>query len=425
MHFLNEFLQSFSPAQTGHLFMWVLSALAVVLLVLIVERYWDITSKVSLNAPLFIQDITALLREGNFEEAQRICRFGGQRPLPKILGAAIEKLGTFPELVVASMEEAALSVLPGLEKRLNAVAVCGNLATLLGLMGTIYGLILSFAAVAQDGIPASEKASMLATGISTAMNTTLLGLVIAIPSVLAYAFLRGRVDEAHQEIDRYTLSLLKNLNIPNVTKSYSLSSRRIKEEIDTEPNMVPFMNLMVVLIPLLLSSSEFVKLGMIEIKLPESIAEQAGEALGEGSQKDKTLDLTIVVTAQGFRLRHSFGDSDNAGDSIALVGGEYDFDALNISLQEIKRKALLEILGLVSSDIPQSAALHELYRAYISRDFSSVKHLSDHENLSIAAEETVNYQTVISVMDAARGINVQGIGVTMFPNVSIAGGVAQ
>jgi biopolymer transport protein ExbB len=106
-------------------------------------------------------------------------------------------------------------------------------------MGTIYGLILAFAAVASPDVSPVEKSSLLAVGISAAMNTTLLGLMIAVPCVLTYSILRSRVDGIVAEIDRYAVAMIKVLTPADmVLKSYKVSDRRIKEEVETEPNMV-------------------------------------------------------------------------------------------------------------------------------------------------------------------------------------------
>ncbi len=431
MDSFQEFFLSFQPSQNGFVFMWVLTGVALLAVAVTIERWWDIGRRTNVNAPAFMANLLRLVRENRLQDAYALCASGKRRALPRILGAGIKKSSISPALIRTAMEEESLHMIPVLEKRLNTLVTCGNLATLLGLMGTIYGLILSFAAVAQPDISPVEKTSMLATGISAAMNTTLMGLIIAVPCVLSFSFFRSRVDDTVAEIDRYAVTLLKVL-VPQkaVQRSYKVSARRMKEEVETEPNMVPFMNLMVVLIPLLLSSSEFVKLGMVEIKLPESAQSSGGAGGGEDEQKKEAkLELGVVITKKGFSLFHHFkedgesGERDTTAAEIPVTGGEYDYAALTRELAKVKKKALVEILGSVGVENTGSMSLAELYLQFTRIEDGELPTLKDHQMIKIVADEKTKYQTVIAVMDAARGVRTSRGKVTMFPDVSIAGGV--
>ena len=429
MDIFREFVIAFSPQQSGFFFMWILAGIAFVVVLMMLERWFFLNRYTNIDAGRFVDRLLALVRDDKLPDAHALCASGSSRALPAVLGAGIKRAIEVPEMIALGMEEESLHVLPRLEKRLNLIVTFGNLATLLGLMGTIYGLILAFAAVAQPDVSPVEKSSMLAVGISAAMNTTLLGLVIAVPCVLIYSIFRSRVDETVAEIDRYAVTLMKVL-LPEsgVKKSYRVSDRRIREEVDTEPNIVPFMNLMVVLIPLLLSSSEFVKLGMIELKLPESAAGGGGPGGEEEEKKNARVDLGIVITEKGFNLFHYFKkDSAATGGDVEIpkVNGEYDFAALNKKVAEVKRQALYEIIRLAKPDLPREMELWKLSVLYSKNDLSSVTMFSDHENVKIVADDKIHYQTVVSVMDAARGVKTPNGNVTLFPNVSIAGGIVQ
>jgi len=83
-----------------------------------------------------------------------------------------------------------------------------NVATLVGLMGTIYGLIAAFKSVSAPGIDQAEKSRMLAAGISVAMNTTLTGLLIAVPSILVYTYIHNKTVKIIDEIDEHTVKLI-------------------------------------------------------------------------------------------------------------------------------------------------------------------------------------------------------------------------
>lgn len=420
--------------------MWVLALMALCAVILVIERWFDIGKRTAVDAESFTNRIKQLLEENKREEAIQLCDAGGKRVLPKIFGAGIRKSAEQSELVRNVMEQETLHVIPILEKRSSYILMFANTATLVGLMGTIYGLILSFAAVARPDVAPVEKSSLLASGISTAMNTTLLGLIISVPCVLAYSILRSKSDRAIQEIDRYSVSLLRILlPVSGISKNYRLSARRIKEEIQSEADIKPMMNLMVILIPLLLSSSEFVKIGAIELKLPQS-SSAASNASVPQQKKDALLDLGIYITDKGFNLYHYFKskqheeqdedsgstdtDSDNSVD-IPKNNGAYDYEALNAELAKVKQKVLLEIIRSVNPGVASDAALVKLFNYYIKNDFDAIEMFKDHEAVKIIAEEQVKYQTVISVMDAARGTRSAAGIVTLFPDVSLGGGIVQ
>jgi biopolymer transport protein ExbD len=222
--------------------------------------------------------------------------------------------------------------------------------------------------------------------------------------------------------------------VDTVQKGYKVSGRRVKEEVDTEPNIAPMMNLMVILIPLLLSSAEFIKIGAIELKLPETAQGGGGSGDQAGDEKKVAkLDLGVVVTARGFDLFHHFKENQQEPQQqqgprkaeIPKQGEEYDFKALNARLAEVKRQALIEILRSVHPSVPDNATLIQLYRKYSQGDYSSIEAFRDHENVKIVAEDTIKYRTVVGVMDAARGASSSYGTVTMFPQVSIAGGIIQ
>lgn len=439
MSLFQELLGSFLPSSDGFVFMWTLALVALTAAALTIDRLLDIGRRTDVDAGPFADRIKALVREGKLDEALRMCVAGGKRALPRILGAGVRRAQSVPEMVRGAMEEETLHMVPLLEKRLGILMMLGNVSTLVGLMGTIYGLILSFQAVAHPEVAAVEKSSLLAAGISTAMNTTLLGLMISVPCILIYSLLRSRIDHAVGDIDRYAVSVLKLL-VPaeQVGKTYKVSGRRIREEVDTEPNIAPMMNLMVILIPLLLTSAEFVKIGAVELKLPEASARSGGGG-GDASEADKeaTLDLGVVITSEGFNLYHYFREEPERPEGpeepepvedepdIPRANGEYDFVALNGALAEVKRRALREILAVVHPSVPEDASLIKLYTAYAKGDFAAIRLFRDHENVKVVAEDTIKYQTVVSVMDAARGRSTDHGKVTMFPNVSLAGGVVQ
>jgi|WetSurMetagenome_2_1015567.scaffolds.fasta_scaffold02431_7 biopolymer transport protein ExbB len=436
MGIFGELLRCFLPSHDAFVFMWLLAALGLSAVMVTLERWLSTNSRTDYDAASLFTRIKRLIEDKNLDEAYRICASGEHRALPRILGAGIKKAQVEPHLVEGAMGEESTHMAAAMEKRLSLLVMFSNVSTLLGLLGTVFGLIMSFAAVGKPGVAAVEKSSLLAAGISTAMNSTLVGLSISVPCIMAYAFLRARVDQALVEVDRYAVAILNLLNPPTgEQKKLNSLIRRSGEEEVADTDVTPMLNLMVMLIPFLLTSSEFVKMGAIELKLPESSQGGGGGGGGAESQQEIKLDAAVVITAKGFNLFHYFNQAEKAAQAnqtlgekppdIPLVNGEYNFDTLNARLAEVKRKALIEILKAYAPSIPPDASLYQLYKAYSSRDMSGNTVFTDNEAIKLVGEEKIKYKTVVAVMDAARGTRTPDGNVTMFPNVSIAGGIVQ
>jgi biopolymer transport protein ExbB/TolQ len=155
------------------------------------------------------EKILALLKSqimaGNIQGAIKVCS-GNPTPMTRIIQAGLTKFNRPDHEVQAAMDEAALSELPKLEKRTGYLAMLGNVATLVGLLGTILGLIHSFAGVA--GVDPSMKATLLAKGISEAMNCTAFGLITAVPALLAFAILNGWTQGVLDDINEVSVQVV-------------------------------------------------------------------------------------------------------------------------------------------------------------------------------------------------------------------------
>jgi biopolymer transport protein ExbB len=429
MEILNELWRCFLPAHEAFIFMWALAVLGMVAVFITFERWFDINRRTDYDAPAFFEHIKGLLLEKKFNEALQICLSSGNRALPRILGAGIRKAQIEPMLVTGAMTEESVHMSSRMEKRLSLLVMFGNVSTLLGLLGTVFGLIMSFAAVGRPGVAPVEKSAMLATGISAAMNATLVGLSISIPCVMVYSWLRARVDMALTEIDRYAIAILKILSPPSVkVKGLASIGRRREEEEPADIELTPMLNLMVMLIPFLLSSSEFVKIGAIEMKLPEASA-SGGGGEGGGVEEGAKLDLGLVITSKGFSIYHYFRTDSAAAPAagkesdIPFKNGDYDFDELSKKLADVKHKALEQIVKPYTAGVSAATPLYDLYAAFQKIPPGPLGAFEDHESVKIVAEEKIKYKVVVAVMDAARGIRTPEGNVTMFPNVSIAGGI--
>jgi biopolymer transport protein ExbB len=148
-----------------------------------------------------------LLQDGRFDKAQALAN-DGDVAIGKIVTYGIERLKTphRRDDVDSAMEEGMMEIVPRLEKRTHYLATFANVITLVGLLGTIIGLIKAFTAVAN--VNPAEKAELLAASISIAMNNTAFALMVAIPFLLIHAFLQARATEIVDSLEAAKISFL-------------------------------------------------------------------------------------------------------------------------------------------------------------------------------------------------------------------------
>jgi len=152
-----------------------------------------------------VATLKARIQEGKVADAVKIVS-GNPAPMSRILLAGLSKWNRSDEEVQSAMDEASLKELPMIEKRIGYLAVLSNVAMLSGLLGTITGLIKSFAGVA--GVDPSMKATLLAAGISEAMNCTAFGLLTAIPGLVFYALCNGKAQGVVDDIHEVTVEVV-------------------------------------------------------------------------------------------------------------------------------------------------------------------------------------------------------------------------
>jgi len=154
-------------------------------------------------------ELHPIMSEGNFEEARRITSEGDTH-ISRLLSMGLAREGAVRRRddIEIAMEESMMEIIPQLEKRTPYVALFANISTLLGLLGTIMGLIEAFTAVANAN-PA-DKADLLSASISVAMNTTAFGLMAAIPLLITHTYLTSKTGEI---IDSLEMASVKTLNI--------------------------------------------------------------------------------------------------------------------------------------------------------------------------------------------------------------------
>jgi len=207
-----EMLRNFGTDQSGWGFMWILFVFAIFMIAIAIERGYYILVRSNINASRFMTEIRKLVKAGDYKKAIALCTSASNKALPQVILCGLKKVSESEAIdfrsIQNSVDEGTLEVIPRLQERTGFLAMIANVATLVGLMGTIYGLIEAFKSVSAPGIDATMKAQMLARGISVAMNTTLLGLIIAVPAILFYTFIHNKTVKIIDEIDEHSVKLI-------------------------------------------------------------------------------------------------------------------------------------------------------------------------------------------------------------------------
>jgi len=182
---------------------WMACAIAVV-----VERVVTLMFRYNLNAEPFMEQITKLVLTGNVDRAVKLCGAAPNSPLARVIRAGLTRANRGEMEVAKSMEEAILEYTPPIQSRIPWLWSLANIATLVGLLGTISGLITTFQSL--GNVPADQKQAILSNGISEAMNNTAFGLGIAVSCIIAHLFLTAY---SKKMVETVELSALKLENL--------------------------------------------------------------------------------------------------------------------------------------------------------------------------------------------------------------------
>jgi len=202
MGFIQHINEAFKEGGWG---MWPILILSIFSMGLIIERIVYLFFRSSMDKRQFMGLMQKLIAQGNVAQAIKVCS-GTSKPMTRIVQAGLMKVNKSDADVQAAMDEMALKEKPLIEKRTGYLAMIGNVATLAGLLGTITGLIKSFAGVA--GVDPSQKATLLAAGISEAMNCTAFGLMVGITSLLFFSILNGKTQAILDDIDEVSAQVM-------------------------------------------------------------------------------------------------------------------------------------------------------------------------------------------------------------------------
>ncbi len=193
----------------GGIFMWPILIVGALGILLGIERFIVLSTK-SKASDKVMDHIKSMANQGNWQEAKNFCSSKSRIPTCQMLEGAIENVGHTQEVLENSLQEAILRQVPKLERFLPTIALFAVISPLLGLLGTVTGMITTFKVLMEVG---TSNAGMLAGGISEALLTTKFGLVVAVPLMIIHHFLKSQVDGIINDMEEkgtsFAITLIK------------------------------------------------------------------------------------------------------------------------------------------------------------------------------------------------------------------------
>ena len=184
----------------GGPFMIMNFACMAIVVAIIVERAIYFLGRGHINAKAFLEQIKRLLAANNIDRAKKLCD-ATPAPAARVAKAGLSKYHKGEAAVASAIEESMVDVQPEIKVRIGALWSLANIATLLGLLGTVSGLIHTFGAVSAPGLSAADRQRILANGIAEAMYNTAMGLGIAVLCMIAHLILHQRSKTIQHDLD--------------------------------------------------------------------------------------------------------------------------------------------------------------------------------------------------------------------------------
>jgi biopolymer transport protein ExbB len=192
--------------QAGGWMMWPIIACSVVAVAIILERLWTLQENRVLP-PSVGNHVSELIHQNQLD-AKQIQQVHQSSPIGQVLAVGLAYRHAPRDVLKEVVEDAGRHVVHDLERYLSPLGTIAAISPLLGLLGTVSGMIRSFTAITANGVP---NAALLASGISEALVATAAGLTVAIPSLIAYRYLRGRVDGLVVKIEKESIRFIEAL----------------------------------------------------------------------------------------------------------------------------------------------------------------------------------------------------------------------
>lgn len=193
----------------GGVFMHFIAACGIIVVGILIWRFLFLFLKYSTNGANLMKQVQKLVMANNVDKAIKLCTAAGDAALAKVMKAGLSRANRGELEIQNAVEEAILEVTPKVVVGAESVGVIGNMATLIGLLGTIFGLIDAFDAVAHAA--PEQKSAMLASGIAIAMDTTGFGLIVAIPAMFFQLILKSLIGRVISDLDLYSVKLVNLL----------------------------------------------------------------------------------------------------------------------------------------------------------------------------------------------------------------------
>ncbi|MBS0313558.1 MAG: MotA/TolQ/ExbB proton channel family protein [Burkholderiales bacterium] len=181
---------------------WPLIFVSIVALALIIERLWTLR-RVQIIPPGLVDKVIAEYRKRGLTQ-ELVDLTAGQGPMGQVLAAGLANIRAPRPIVKEAVEETGLIVAHGLEKYLNAIGTIAAAAPLMGLLGTIIGMIEIFGSTGTAGVDPTR----LANGISVALYNTAMGIIVAVPALMFYRYFRGKVDALLIEMEQQATRMI-------------------------------------------------------------------------------------------------------------------------------------------------------------------------------------------------------------------------
>jgi biopolymer transport protein ExbB/TolQ len=183
---------------------------------LVFDRFKALFVDLALPADQFMKQVMTMIQNDKLEEAITFCSANEKKPLAFVIKRILEKSDRENDAIDTSLDIAAGEVAPKLIKNLGHLSMVANVVTLIGLLGTVCGLIVAFKAVSSADV--AQKQTLLAEGISIAMTATALGLIVAIPTMFTYSFLHAKQSRLFSEIDLHANIVIEALKSRGYTQ---------------------------------------------------------------------------------------------------------------------------------------------------------------------------------------------------------------
>lgn len=194
----------------GGFMMHFIALAGAIAIAIMLERLMRIVFQYNIDGTSFMFEVQKYVLANDIDGAIRLCNGAGRAALPRVIKAGLQRASRDEHQIQNAVDAASLEVIPKIEKRLHYLGLIANLATLLGLLGTISGLIYSFGEVAKA--PAAERQNVLSAGIAEALNCTAFGLLVAIMAMIAHSWLSSRASTLVEEVDEYSVKLIDLLS---------------------------------------------------------------------------------------------------------------------------------------------------------------------------------------------------------------------